>query len=136
MEGQQTSREAVIDATLRLSPEPASVAKARRFVGSTLGTWGETGAVDVVVLLTSEVVTNAVLHAGPHHAGEEMVMELVWDEDVIRVEVKDHAGRLPVARHIPGALGGRGLPILDALASAWGVTPCHSGKVVWFEVQA
>lgn len=87
-----------------------------------------------MVLLTSEVVTNAVLHAGPHPVGEEMVMGVACDRGVIRVEVGDHTSSLPVTRHNGDESGGRGLPLLDALASAWGVMPRNAGKVVWFEV--
>ncbi len=135
MEVNYTSRENDIDVILRLRPEPSSVGEARRFVDATLQSWFESSVAEVVVLLTSEVVTNVVLHAGPHQAGDEMVMGIVWDENVIRVEVADHASHMPVVRKSPDAIGGRGLPLLDALASAWGVTPDDTGKVVWFEVR-
>jgi NAD+ kinase len=63
-----------IDTTLRIQPLEIHVSDARRFVGSRLEEWGMPKAVDVAVLLTSEVVTNAVVHAGPHGDGDEVVV--------------------------------------------------------------
>ena len=84
----------------------------------------------IVELLTSEVVTNAVLHA--HGAGERAI---TITSDTVRVEVDDPSGLLPV-RQCAGrdALGGRGLSIVAALARTWGVEPLRQGKRVWFEV--
>lgn len=108
--------------------------EARRFVRSSLADWGEGWAIEVTTLLTSEVVTNAVIHTGPHTAMEEIVVTLSMHDRIVRVEVEDHASALPVSRVSIDGLSGRGLLLLDALASAWGVKPCSWGKVVWFEV--
>ena len=110
---------------------PSAVGAARRYVREVL----HSARVDekvtgVVELLTSEVVTNAVLHA--HGAGE---LALTVTGDTIRVEVDDPSGLLPV-RQCAGrdALGGRGLAIVAALARDWGVESKGQGKQVWFEV--
>jgi anti-sigma regulatory factor (Ser/Thr protein kinase) len=93
--------------------------------------------VEVAILLTSEVMTNAVLHAGPHDPDEPIALRVFEQANLIRVEVTDGHPGMPVLGD--GAVdkpSGRGLLILDALASKWVATPNGSGKVVWFELQA
>lgn len=93
--------------------------------------------VDFVVLLVSEVVTNAVIHAGPHNAGEKIGITVTYADAVARVEVTDcHPGILTMGSGDLEGLGGRGLLLLDAISHAWGVTSVGSGKTVWFEVRA
>ncbi len=124
-------------ATWKFQPRGDSVGSARRFVASALVGWAEASEVAVVVLLTSEVVTNVVVHAGPHGPDEEMVIRLHRSADRVRVEVTDTHPGTPVVGD--GALekgNGRGLLLLESLASTWGVTRNDAGKVVWFEVQA
>lgn len=115
-------------------PELTSVAEARRFVRSTLADWETPEAVDDAMLLTSELVTNAVVHAGTHvevvcRAGREHV----------QVDVVDGA---PAAFPMPGppagpdAVRGRGLRLPPALAAAWGVTYEAESKTVWFRLAA
>ena len=107
---------------------------ARRFVVSTLTGWSQE-AINVVALLTSELVTNAVIHTGPHRPDEEMVVGVTRSAKGARVEVTDNHLAMPVvgARGFDG-ISGRGLLLVEALARAWGVVPTESGKVVWFEV--
>lgn len=106
---------------------------ARRFVRDVLITrqvGGET--VDTVELLTSELVTNALVHA---HAAEELVVCV--EASHIRIEVTDSVDRPPVRKVAgPDSLTGRGLAIVDALALAWGVDRAAGGrgKRVWFDV--
>lgn len=129
--------EADINTTIRLRPLVRDVSDARRFVGSRLKGWGMPGAVDIAILLTSEVVTNAVVHAGPHSEEDEVVIGVDRSVGRVRVEVTDGHQGTPVRGD--GAVdreSGRGLLLLDALSSAWGVTRCDAGKVVWFEVDA
>jgi anti-sigma regulatory factor (Ser/Thr protein kinase) len=125
-----------MEATRRFLPRPESASLARRFVLSALGGWGQE-ATDVVALLTSEVVTNVVMHAGPHLPGELLLVGVTRTTVGVRVEVTDGNPGIPVVGH-GGAdqLSGRGLLFLDALAKAWGVVPNDAGKVVWFEVEA
>ncbi|WP_433174524.1 SpoIIE family protein phosphatase [Actinoallomurus sp. CA-150999] len=108
-------------------PEVASVAAARRFVGGTLRGWG-VDDVDDAMLLTSELVTNAIVHAGTE---VEVVCELVGG--LVRIEVHDRhqARRVPV----PGdQVSGRGLLFPETLATSWGVTYGQGSKNVWFTV--
>ncbi|MDQ6726394.1 MAG: ATP-binding protein [Actinomycetota bacterium] len=87
--------------------------------------------VDTVELLTSEIVTNAILHG---RAGPKLVVEL--HGSVVRVGVYDMGPEVPVRRlgH-PDDVSGRGVLIVEELASAWGVERERGGgKRVWFEV--
>ncbi len=113
-----------------LEPVSASVPEARRFVADHLtGTPGD--AVEVARLLVSELVTNAVLHART-----ELTLILDRTESVVRVQVEDRNPRLPVLRtHGSDAGTGRGLRVLDKMASGWGTHTIEGGKVVWFEIQ-
>ncbi|WP_236245616.1 SpoIIE family protein phosphatase [Streptomyces sp. CC210A] len=132
------TRSSVITARAAASFEPVgrSVAAARAFVRDTLQGWGHGDVVDDAVVLTSELVTNAVIHAGT--AADVLCLRT---EQGVRVEVADHyperevplqgAGR-PVA-----ALdreNGRGLLLCSALASRWGVDYSPTTKNVWFQL--
>lgn len=87
--------------------------------------------IELVELMASELLTNAVLYAG----GDIRLLVSVAD-GVIRVEVRDASGDRPVLRRPPAdSTSGRGVAIIDALASRWGVDDVGSGgKAVWFEV--
>src|SRR5215472_1390333 len=129
-------------ATAAYQPEPTAAAAARRFVRDTLQTWltgGATiagdGLIDDAVLLTSELVTNAVVHAG---TPVEVTCKLA-DGGVEVVVSDEHPARLvpepPENEHIPAErTSGRGLLLPAALASAWGVTYGQSAKAVWFRI--
>jgi anti-sigma regulatory factor (Ser/Thr protein kinase) len=104
-------------------------------VRAVLAGWAGEDPTDTAVLLTSEVVSNAVLHAGPHPAGSCVRVRMLRYPDRVRVEVTDPAPGRP-ARVVPqgDSVSGRGLLLLDALSAEWGIEPEGSGKVVWFEV--
>ena len=124
-------------ATWQFQPRGASIGSARRFVASALVGWAGASETADAVLLTSEVVTNAVVHAGPHGPDDEIVIKVHRCVDLVRVEVTDtHPGVPVVGDGAVDKAGGRGLVLLESLASAWGVTRCGPGKVLWFEVQA
>ena len=111
--------------TIQLNAHPTSSRAAREFVASTLEDWGWTEHVATAVLLTSELVTNAVIHA------ESDIAVTVRGEQSLRVEVSDESPE----QVSPVRLGdGRGLRLVDALAASWGVSPQRRGKVVWFEL--
>lgn len=85
---------------------------------------------DVVSLLTSELVTNAILHAG-----SKVDVAVCVDGDVVRVEVADASPRIPSpSQHPSDAQTGRGLAVVESQASDWGTRPTPGGKIVWFEV--
>jgi hypothetical protein len=95
-----------------------------------LDQWGYADVSDTVVLLVSEMVTNAVLHA---RSPSELVIRL--DAPRLRVEVHDGSGRAPTRKNYAEDAGtGRGMMIVENLASAWGVDLRDAGKVVWFEL--
>ncbi len=119
-----------LEQSLELPAQPASARRARRFVGDVLRTNGADGASEVCVLLTSELVTNAVLYGG-----SDIVLRVALDADVVRVSVHDQSPAPPVPR--PSGrddTSGRGLALVDLLSSTWGVAPNSHGKEVWFEV--
>ena len=121
-----------------LTPEPTAASQAREFIRDRLRTWEATApdpAVEDAVLLGSELVANAVQHAG---TGVEIGCRVV--AGVVEVAVTD---RHP-ARALPDPRGfkedlyserGRGLTLSAALASSWGVTYTGAAKTVWFRVR-
>jgi anti-sigma regulatory factor (Ser/Thr protein kinase) len=121
---------------VQLDPVGGAVRKARRVVESVLAAWGEdTAGAQVAVLLTSEVVTNAIVHASPHAIDRRVGLSVTGDDELARVEVTDGFGALPLARGPEiSRTSGRGIMLLDLLATRWGVTPVGEGKTVWFEV--
>lgn len=113
---------------LDLPPATDSVPAARRFVRAQLR--NSPFDVDTAVLLVSELVTNAVLHA---RSPFSVLVEEA--SDVVRVEVRDGSPVPPrMHRFSATSATGRGLRLLDRLARAWGVEATPNGKCVWFEV--
>jgi anti-sigma regulatory factor (Ser/Thr protein kinase) len=86
--------------------------------------------IEAVVLVVSELVTNAV-----EHTGSEPQLEVTRRGDTIRVSVHDAERTGPVVRP-GGGSGGFGLRIVSRIASAWGWEPTSQGKVVWAEFTA
>lgn len=86
---------------------------------------------DVLELLTSELITNSLVHAR-----SEMEVTAHHDQRGVRVSVSDLDSRRPVQfPQDDGALGGRGLALVDALADDWGVDDHPDGKAVWFRLR-
>jgi len=119
--------------TLVLPPEARSPAQSRRFVARALANWGMQALVDPAVLLTSELVTNAVVHAQT----DVVVTIRREDRECITISVYDGSLRPPrIAPHSDDAATGRGLGILDTLASSWEVqTVGSAGKTVSFSLR-
>lgn len=149
---------------LEIRPDPTEVGRARRWARSRLAGLGITAdepLAETLILLVSELVTNAVVHTGhaavlrlslpgteaelpgaqtglPGAAAEPAV---VPEEPpapaaaTVRVEVADSSSRAPVPRCAGGeATGGRGLALVDCLADRWGWRPEGAGKSIWCEV--
>lgn len=113
-----------------LPADPSSVRAARSLVVEALGEEGE-DLLFSLELLISEVVTNAV-----QHAAAAPRIEAQLGPDSVRVAVYDDDPALPKHRQ-PDAErpGGRGLHLLDRIATRWGAEPAEGGKVVWFELE-
>ena len=116
----------------RLEPHPASVGEARRFVRAELQRAGRLDLLDNAELLVSEVVTNALVHAGT-----PVEVTARADATKLRVEVGDGSHHLPAVRHHAHLAGtGRGLKLLHQLAAQWGADQHAVGKTVWFELES
>ncbi|WP_030341414.1 ATP-binding protein [Streptomyces sp. NRRL S-1022] len=128
---------------LRLEGESGVVPLARDFTRQALYAWGwlpadsadQRAAAEDVLLVVSELVTNACLHAeGPDE------LRLACDNKVIRLEVSDRGAGQPAPRtpHRAGRPGGHGMFIVQRLCLDWGVlrAPGTPGKTVWAELGA
>jgi PAS domain S-box-containing protein len=117
-------------ATLPLNEDITLAAQARRFTRATLQEWGLGALADVTELLVSELVTNALRHAGPPRQ-----LRLFRDRS-LTVEVADAAHQVPLLRPIDeGVESGRGMRLVNELAHRWGSRATRHGKVVWFELE-
>jgi anti-sigma regulatory factor (Ser/Thr protein kinase) len=115
---------------LRLAPDIASARAARKWLTNRISAERTEPLVEVASLLLSELVTNAVLHAG---TDIDVAVEL--PDAAIRVEVADRNPVHPAPKgYAPDAGTGRGLVLVEALADEWGVADAGAGKVVWFVV--
>ena len=107
-----------------------SVTEARRFVLDALTNWDLEAVADTAALLTSEVVTNAVLHART-----PLGLVVRRQKKGISVEVTDGSRRKPQERQAtPETTNGRGLALLAQLATTWEVELHKTGKTVRFTV--
>ena len=110
-----------------------AVPEARRALRELLGQWGRPGRSDIAELLTSELVTNAIVHTD-----HDAVLTATVGPRGLRVEARDFVARRPRLR-VPVAddgTNGRGLLLVQSLADAWGVRAHGVGKAVWFELEA
>ena len=112
--------------------DTAAARAARAFVEAALRIWELDDLVEVVALLTSELVTNAVVHART-----AFKVSACYEAPELLVEVTDGGDEsLHPAPGDPYAEGGRGLLLVAALAARWGVTGHSGGKTVWFILHA
>lgn len=117
-------------ATIRLPADVHSAREARGFVERTLASWDLVELADTALLLVSEAVTNAVMHAS---SASELTMSLLRER--LRIEVTDWGGgHLRIREAEDDATSGRGLALIEALSSMWGTARTEEGKIVWFEL--
>ncbi|WP_323177931.1 ATP-binding protein [Streptomyces sp. NBC_00083] len=109
----------------------AAVRDIRRGLRELLASSPHADTADVAELLTSELVTNALIHTD-----RGAVVTAVVRESGLRVEVKDFVAELPTPYRPTTGDGthGRGLLLVEALADSWGVREHDRGKIVWFEL--
>jgi anti-sigma regulatory factor (Ser/Thr protein kinase) len=117
---------------VRLDAAETAAGQARRTVRAQLGEWGvPAGLVDDLVLVTSELVTNAFVHARP-----PIDLRIRRSEHEIVLEVQDRALLRPRRRRPEDDdEHGRGLNIVEAIAHDWGTRTSESGKTVWCTVR-
>ncbi|MCF3124841.1 ATP-binding protein [Streptomyces arenae] len=121
-----------------LAPRPGSAAQARRLMRAQLDRWAvrDDDARDAAALVLSELVTNAVVHT----ASRRIICELCADPEKLRITVRDEGCGSGVPRPVHRGADeehGRGLLLVDAVSSAWGVHDAGPGigLTVWAELQ-
>jgi anti-sigma regulatory factor (Ser/Thr protein kinase) len=119
----------LLERQLRLPEDLASVRTARHFVRDALLEWDLAPLIEDAQLATSELVANAV-----RHAGTDLTLTISVD-DVVTVAIRD--GQPELRRPVPAdgdylAENGRGLHIVATIADDWGITTAVNGKIVWF----
>lgn len=116
-----------------LPSHPEATVAARRFMRETLAGDLDAELLADAILLTNELVTNAIRHAGAKQGPIEVVTSL--DDRVLRVTVRDTGpGFDPAQSRGRTAVGGWGLDLVKTLSSRWGVEKLDEGTDVWFEI--
>jgi anti-sigma regulatory factor (Ser/Thr protein kinase) len=117
------------DLVLNLPPDTSAPSLARAAAKRCLAGKVSSERLGELSLVITELVSNAVMHGRG-----EVVLRLQLDEAIIRGEVIDHGGGFEheIRQRGPGEVSGRGLFLVDALTSRWGI---HEGTThVWFEL--
>ncbi|WP_308425158.1 ATP-binding protein [Wenjunlia tyrosinilytica] len=111
-----------------------AVADVRRMLRDALLQWGAEELTETAELLTSELVTNALVHTDD----DALFVAVLTGEGParrLRVEVRDDTPHRAYLRHPDGfAVSGRGLLLVQSLADAWGTRAHGGGKAIWFEL--
>ncbi|MEV0389110.1 ATP-binding protein [Nonomuraea sp. NPDC050643] len=114
----------------RLPKEMNSITVARGLARRVMDECDYQGRYEDVLLVVSELVTNALVHGDGSPA-----LRLRGTPARIRIEVSDSGTELPEPRE-PGPASGWGLHVVRLLSAGWGISPSESGKVVWCELAA
>lgn len=118
--------------TKRLKPHPTASRAARQFVTRTLLDWRLGRVLPFASLVVSELVASSA-----DDAGTEIELSMVWDQDALRLTIRDHGPAVPGQRPAPLDLVGRGLTLVAGLSRAFGVLPtADGGKLVWAVLDA
>ncbi|MBC7559382.1 MAG: ATP-binding protein [Dermatophilaceae bacterium] len=118
--------------TKRLAPHPTAPSAARQFVTRTLLDWSLGRVLPFASLVVSELVANSA-----DDAGTEIDLSIVWDQDALRLTIRDHGPAKPGQRPTPLDLVGRRLTVVAGLSRAFGVLPtADGGKLVWAVLDA
>jgi anti-sigma regulatory factor (Ser/Thr protein kinase) len=124
------SKVAPVDSSCIFPADVASVAAARWYADGVLTAWNVGDISWTCLQLISELATNAVIHART-----EFTLELSRHQDKLRVCVRDASTARPgLRRYGEDSTTGRGLRLVESMASDWGVQPAAFGKIIWFEV--
>lgn len=117
------------ESMLELPALPTAAAIARSFVRRLWSSLENADTLDGVVLCVSELVTNALDHAIPPYE-----LRVARRNGGLRIEVTDACDRPPVLQPLsPAASRGRGIFLVESIATRWGVEPSPPGKTVWAE---
>ncbi|WP_369264645.1 SpoIIE family protein phosphatase [Streptomyces sp. R35] len=110
---------------------PEAVRHARRYTKRVMRAWGVSDDLDAVLLVVSELVTNALVHTDG-----QVRLDLTLINHRLRISVADNSPRTPVKPTNLGweATGGRGIFLVEAMSAAWGTVPVSGGKQVWSDV--
>ena len=120
----------VVQERVELASEIVAPSRAREVARKRLGPLLDDRRRNDLLVLVTELVTNAVRHAGPGR----IVMHLAAADGIVRVEVCDDGPGFEPAEREPGPHGGFGLLLLRTLADRWGVA-ADAGTCVWFEFE-
>jgi anti-sigma regulatory factor (Ser/Thr protein kinase) len=123
-------------ASLTIAGRAEHVSDTRSFVRKAIGP--DNPAADTAILLTSEIVTNAVVHSNSRRAGGTVTVLIIEIGGGIRIEVSDNGSNLstPVVKGDIYASDGHGLYLVQTLADQWGYVRDSTGTTVWFWLSA
>ena len=121
-------------ATFQLAGGLEAPARARQIVTVTIGVALAEEVTYHASLLTSELVTNSVLH-GQTGVEDEIELALSWDVDRVRLEITDEGPGFQASARDSERPGGWGLVLVEAMSDRWGIERGERTRV-WFELEA
>ena len=121
-------------ATFQLTGGPQAPARARQIVGVTIGVVLPEDRAYQASLLTSEIVSNSVMH-GRASEQDEIELAMSWDTDCVRLEVIDEGPGFQISEPEHERHGGWGLALVETMSDRWGIERGDRTRV-WFELSA